>query len=256
MINVDTKGAKGVITIDRPKVLNAIDESALSELQKAMEMLIADSNVRVIIITGGGKKAFCSGGEIAVELAMDGMASYRWSLDGHKLCLTIERSPKPVIAAVNGYALGGGCEIAIACDFRIVSDTARFGTPEIKLGVICGFGGNLRLPRLIGKTKAKEMLMLGNMIDAQEAYRLGLVNMIVPLDNLMDKVFEFADELAEKSLLALDFAKKAIDFGYDTDMNTAIMHESELFGLVSGSHDKVEGMKAFLEKREPLFLDR
>jgi enoyl-CoA hydratase len=255
-VNILVKDSIALITIDKPKVLNAIDEASLAELQAAVEESIADDEVRVLVITGGGKKAFISGGDIAAELAMDGMSSYRWSINGHKLASTIEQSPKPVIAAVNGYALGGGCEIAIACDFRIASDNAKFGTPEIKLGVICGFGGNLRLPRLVGKTKAKEMLLLGNMVDAEEAYRIGLVNKVVPQDELLDAVYAFAGELASKSLVALEFAKKAIDWGYETDFQTAILHESELFGLVSGTDDKVEGMQAFLEKRPPKFTDK
>jgi len=255
-ILVSKADGKAVITINRPETLNAIDELALKELQHAFDNLINDPEVRVIILTGQGRKSFISGGDIASELALDSMASYRWSLTGHKLTTTIEQSPKPVIAAVNGYALGGGCEIALACDLRIASDNAKFGTPEVKIGTICGFGGTVRLPRLIGKTKAKELLLLGNMIDAAEAYRIGLVNKVVPQEKLMEEVNKIADELAEKSLIALEFTKKAVDWGMETDMQTALLNEAQLFGLIGGSEDKIEGMTAFLEKRKPKFRDK
>ncbi len=255
-IRIEKKDRVAIIVIDVPKTLNAVDYTGVTELQMAMENMIADDEARVIVLTGAGRKAFISGGDVPVELAMDGMESYKWSLAGHKLASTIEDSPKPVIAAVNGYCLGGGCEIAIACDMRIASDNAKFGVPEMKLGVICGFGGNLRLPRLVGKTKASEMLLTGNMIDALEAYRIGLINKVVPLDNLMEETMKLAADLTCKSAIALSFSKKAIQYGLETDIRTAIQHEAELFGLVSGTYDKQEGMRAFLEKRPPKFEDR
>ncbi len=177
---VDIHDKKGYITINRPEVLNAIDWNTFFLLQEALEELIAHPAVRVIILTGAGTKSFISGGDIAEEYAMDALTSYRWSLTGHKLCATIEASPKPVIAAVNGYCLGGGFEFALACDFRICSDNAKFGAPESKLGVCCGFGGNIRLPRIVGTTHAKKILMTGMFIDAQEAYRINLVSEVVP----------------------------------------------------------------------------
>jgi len=250
------KDKVAIVTVDVPKTLNAVDYNGVMELQMVMDNMIVDNDVKVIIITGAGKKAFISGGDIALELQMDAMASYKWSLDGHKLTSTIEESPKPVIAAVNGYCLGGGCEIAIACDMRIASINAKFGVPEMKLGVICGFGGNLRLPRLIGKTKASEMLLTGDMIDAEEAYRIGLVNKVVPQEYLMDEALMLAANIANKSAIALNFSKKAIQYGLETDIKTAIQHEAQLFGLVSGTYDKKEGMRAFMEKRPPIFQDK
>lgn len=253
---VERRDGKGIITINRPKVLNAIDWDTFFLLQAALDELIADQSVRVIILTGAGEKSFISGGDIGEELKMDGLTSYRWSLTGHKLCATIESSPKPVIAAVNGYCLGGGFEFALACDFIICSDNAKFGAPESKLGVCCGFGGNIRLPRIVGKRKAKEMLMTGLMIDAQEAYRVNLVNQVVPQVQLMEAVDAFCVNLLNKSATVLDFIKRAVDYGSETDLRSAAQYEAALFGVISATEDKKEGMGAFLEKRSPNFTDK
>lgn len=253
---VECRDGKGVITINRPKMLNAIDWDTFFLLQAALDELIADESVRVIILTGAGEKSFISGGDIGEELKMDGLTSYRWSLTGHKLCATIESSPKPVIAAVNGYCLGGGFEFALACDFIICSDNAKFGAPESKLGVCCGFGGNVRLPRIVGKRKAKEMLMTGLMIDAQEAYRVNLVNQVVPQSQLMETVDAFCANLLNKSATVLDFIKRAVDYGTETDLRSAAQYEAALFGVISATEDKKEGMGAFLEKRAPVFTDK
>ncbi len=253
---VERRDGKGIITINRPKVLNAIDWDTFFLLQAALDELIADQAVRVIILTGAGEKSFISGGDIGEELKMDGLTSYRWSLTGHKLCATIESSPKPVIAAVNGYCLGGGFEFALACDFIICSENAKFGAPESKLGVCCGFGGNIRLPRIVGKRKAKEMLMTGLMIDAQEAYRVNLVNQVVPQSQLMETVDAFCANLLNKSATVLDFIKRAVDYGTETDLRSAAQYEAALFGVISATEDKKEGMGAFLEKRTPNFTDK
>ena len=253
---LERRDGKGTITINRPKVLNAIDWDTFFLLQAALDDLIANQAVRVIILTGAGEKSFISGGDIGEELKMDGMTSYRWSLTGHKLCATIESSPKPVIAAVNGYCLGGGFEFALACDFIICSDNAKFGAPESKLGVCCGFGGNIRLPRIVGKRKAKEMLMTGLMIDAQEAYRVNLVNQVVPQSQLMETVDAFCANLLNKSATVLDFIKRAVDYGTETDLRSAAQYEAALFGVISATEDKKEGMGAFLEKRTPNFTDK
>ncbi|MCI8478197.1 MAG: crotonase [Oscillospiraceae bacterium] len=253
---VERRDQKGIITINRPKVLNAIDWDTFFLLQAALDELIEDQTVRVIILTGAGEKSFISGGDIGEELKMDGLTSYRWSLTGHNLCATIESSPKPVIAAVNGYCLGGGFEFALACDFIICSDNAKFGAPESKLGVCCGFGGNIRLPRIVGKCKAKEMLMTGLMVDAQEAYRVNLVNQVVPQSQLMETVDAFCENLLNKSATVLDFIKRAVDYGTETDLRSAAQYEAALFGVISATEDKKEGMGAFLEKRAPNFTDK
>lgn len=255
-ILTEIRDKKGYIAINRPHVLNAVDWDTFFLFQKALEDMIADEDVRIIIITGTGEKSFISGGDIAEEEAMDALTSYRWSLTGHKLCATIENSPKPVIGAVNGYCLGGGFEFALAMDFLICSENAKFGAPESKLGVCCGFGGNIRLPRIIGKRKAKEILMSGEMIDAQEAYRLKLVNKVVPLASLMEEVDVFCEKLLNKSATVLDAIKRLTDYGCEADLRSAVQYEAALFGLIGGTDDKKEGMQAFLEKRTPSFTDR
>lgn len=255
-VRKEIRDNKGILTIDRPKVLNAIDWETFFQLQAGLEELIADPAVRVIVLTGAGEKSFISGGDIGEELKMNGLTSYRWSLTGHKLCATIEGSSKPVIAAVNGYCLGGGFEFALACDFRICSDNAKFGAPESKLGVCCGFGGNIRLPRIVGKAWAKDILMTGRMVDAQEAYRLNLVTRVVPQGELMAAVDELCAQLTNKGANVLDFIKRAVDYGTETDLRSAAQYEAALFGVISGTHDKVEGMSAFLEKRPPVFTDQ
>ena len=256
VILTEKRDDKGIITINRPKVLNAVDWETFFILQDALEVMIEDKEVRVIILTGAGEKSFISGGDIGEELQMDGLTSYRWSLTGHRLCATMEASPKPVIAAVNGYCLGGGLELALACDFRICSENAKFGVPESKLGVCCGFGGNIRLPRIVGVTKAKEMLMTGQMIDSAEAYRINLVNKVVPQSELKEAVDEFCKHLLDKSSNVLDFIKRAVDYGSETDLRSAAQFEAALFGVISATEYKVQGMKAFMEKRKPEFTDK
>lgn len=253
---VEIKEGKAIITINRPKVYNAFDWDTLFMLQEALEELIENPQARVIILTGAGDKAFISGGDIAAELKLDGLNAFRWSQIGHKLCATMEGSPKPVIAAINGYALGGGFEIVLACDFRICTENAKFGMPESKLGVICGLGGNIRLPRIVGKTKATEILMTGQMFDAQEAYRLNLVNRVVPKGQLMEAVDELCANLIDKNTIVLDLIKKAVDYGMETDLRSAAQYEASLFGLVFSTEDKTEGMTAFLEKRPPKFKNK
>lgn len=255
-VRKEIRDGKGILTIDRPKVLNAIDWETFFQLQAGLEEMIADPAVRVIILTGAGEKSFISGGDIGEELKMNGLTSYRWSLTGHKLCATIEGSPKPVIAAVNGYCLGGGFEFALACDFRLCTENAKFGAPESKLGVCCGFGGNIRLPRIVGKAWAKDILMTGRMVDAQEAYRLNLVTRVVPQGELMAAVDELCAQLTNKGANVLDFIKRAVDYGTETDLRSAAQYEAALFGVISGTQDKVEGMSAFLEKRPPVFTDQ
>lgn len=250
-ILIERNGPKGIITVNRPQVLNAIDLATFVKLQAALDELIADEDIRVIILTGAGKKSFISGGDIREELATERFHNYRWSQTGHKLCSTIENSPKPVVAAINGYCLGGGFEFVLACDIRICSENARFGAPETKLGITCGFGGNIRLPRIVGVAAAKEMLMTGEMIDAQEAYRINLVNHVVPQEELMPYTLAFCNKLVSKNKLVLEFVKRGVNYGSEIDMQSAIQLDAALWGVIAQTEDKVEGMTAFLEKREP-----
>lgn len=246
----------GIITVNRPKTLNALNYQVLQELSDAILACNDDPKIRAVILTGAGQKAFISGGDIEAEEKMDALESYQWSLLGHSIVGQIEKSPKPFIAAINGYALGGGLEIALGCDLRIASGNAKFGAPEIKLGVICGWGGNVRLPRLVGKTKAMEMLMTGSMIDANEAYRIGLVNKVVLLEDLESTTIGFAREISQKSAIGISLVKQVVSCSSEADLNSAIRLEASSFGIVSGTYDKKEGMKAFLEKRKPVFKDQ
>lgn len=252
----EIKDGKGIITINRPKVLNALNKDTYLLMKDAIENMVADERVRVIIFTGAGEKAFCAGGDIGDELALGHYESYEWSRLGHEIYSLIENCPKPTVAAINGYCLGGGFELALACDMRICAAHAKMGAPESKLGIICGFGGNIRLPRLIGRGKAKELLMTGKMLDAAEAYRLGLVNEVAPAGKLDDAVNELCSQLVNKSAIALTLIKHAVDYGTEIDTRSAIAFDSALFTVAASTEDKVEGMTAFLEKREPVFRDR
>lgn len=253
---VEREGGKAIVTINRQHVLNALNLETILALDEAMRELNADPSVRVIIITGAGGKAFSAGADIAEQLAMDTLASYEFSQTGNRIFSEIESSPKPVIAAVNGYCLGGGFELMLACDIRICVQSAKLGAPESKLGVMCGFGGNLRLPRIIGKGKAKELLMTGKMIDAQEAWRIGLVNEIVPDGKLMEAVDAMCADLLNKSAISLSLIKRVVDYGMEMDFKSAVQFDTAMFALVASTEDKEEGMRAFLEKRPAVFKDR
>lgn len=255
-IRVSIENRKAVILLNREKYLNVINREMLSELQIAVDHLNIDERVGVIIIRGKGEKAFSSGGDIREEMAMSSEESRQWSIQGHKLMRSIEESEKPYIAAVHGYTYGGGCEIAIACDFRIAANNTLLAAPSIKLGMMSGFGANVRLPKLIGLTKAKEMLMLGMTVDAEEGKSLGLYNKVVPVDKLMDTALNFADDLLKLSPAALSLVKKAIDCSIYAPMENALAKETDLFEEAGNLEDKKEGMSAFLEKRIPRFIGK
>lgn len=255
-VTVTLNGPQGLITIDRPKVLNALNLEVLTQMGQALDRLLAEPQVRVIVITGGGDKAFVSGADIDAMLAMNGLDSCRWSETGNRLFAAIENAPKPVLAAVNGYAFGGGFELVLACDFCICTENSVFGAPEANLGVICGFGGTVRLPRKIGPLRAKELLMTGRRVKAREAYELGLVNRLAPAGALWPAVDEFCAELTNKNSITLDILKKMVNYGLEADKATAIQLEASLFGLISGTEDKFEGMGAFREKRPPVWKNR
>jgi enoyl-CoA hydratase len=241
------------ITLNRPESLNAFNKEVIEEILQALEDIKADENTRVVILTGAGEKAFSAGADIKAMKGMNALKARELSLMGEKLCNALENLEKPVIAAINGYALGGGLEVAMACDIRIASENARMGQTEINIGLIPGWGGTQRLPRLIGKTKAKELIFTGKIIDAKTAEQLGIVNMVVPADKLKEAVHQFALELASKAPVALKVAKSLINKGSEISLDAAIALEREGFGVVASTEDLQEGVSAFIEKRKPTF---
>jgi len=244
------------ITLNRPQSLNAWNTALLTELRKVLEDIETDAEVRVVVITGAGDKAFCAGADISeiLDKAPEEARVWSWWVQG--VLTRIETIKKPVIAKINGFCLGGGLELAMACDFRIASETAIFGQPEINLAIIPGGGGTQRLPRLIGKTKAMELLMTSEQIDAAEAHRLTLVNAVVPVDELDREVDELIEKLLSKSPATLGTLKYAVYKGTEMNLEYALEYESECFGAALATEDAREGLKAFLEKRKPNYKGR
>jgi enoyl-CoA hydratase len=241
------------VTINRPDKLNALNGTVIAELGEAVTRIESDSAIRGVILTGSGPKAFVAGadiGELAAQTPMQGQAR---SALGQQVFRRLERCGKPVIAAVNGFALGGGCELAMACHIRIAAEHARFGQPEVKLGIGPGYGGTARLPRLVGRGRALELLLGGGMIDAAEAYRIGLVNRVVPGDKLLAEAEALLRTILENGPLAIRACLDLVDAGLDTTLDQALALEANLFGLLSATEDMREGTKAFLEKRKPFF---
>ena len=255
-IKIDRDDDVAVLTIDRPKVLNALNDATIAELSRGFDELGSDDRIRVIILTGGGDKAFVAGADIA-ELAVcdvqGGMAKSRRGLD---LLYKIEHLSKPVIAAINGFALGGGCEIAMACDIRIASDAAQMGQPEVVLGIIPGYGGTQRLPRLVGAGMAKKLLYTGDRIKAAEALRIGLVEEVVPAAELLSHCMQLAKTIALRGPLAVATVKKAVHYGLNVDLDSGCEYEITHFGAICASADQKEGCAAFLEKRKPKFTGK
>ena len=250
---VDKKDGYAVVTVSRPQVLNALNKRTVAEILQCFDELASNKNVKAVIVTGSGDKSFVAGADISELNAADREGGLEITRNGQAAFGKIEALPKPVIAAVNGYALGGGCELAMACDIRIASEKAKFGQPEVTLGLIPGYGGTQRLSRLVGKGKAKELILTGEVIDAQEALRIGLVERVVPHEKLMSEVKALAAKLADLGPIALRLAKNSIDTGFNMPMAEALKVESERFGEVCDTEDKNEGTKAFLEKRKPQF---
>lgn len=248
--------AVATLTISRPDKMNALNGETVAELDQALRSLVDDSSVRGIVLTGEGEKAFVAGADIAELARMEPLSGVTTSRRGQDAFRFLERSPKPVIAAVNGYALGGGLELALACHLRIASDNARFGLPEVKLGIIPGYGGTVRLPRLVGRGRALELILTGEMIDAAEAHRIGLVNRVVPQAELADAAHALLRQILGNGPLALAFALQSVDHGFHTSTDDALTLESNLFGLLAATQDMREGMQAFLEKRTPHFEGR
>jgi enoyl-CoA hydratase len=242
-----------IIRFNRPKALNAINPTMIAEMKDALEKIKADTSIKVLILTGEGDKAFIAGADIAAMKDYNPLQGKFFSSQGHELFFQLEALPIPVIACVNGFALGGGNEMAMACDFIYAADSAKFGQPEINLGIIPGFGGTQRLSRLIGKSMAKELCMTGVMVSAQEAKDIGLVNKVFPNETLWEETMKVAKLLTTKGKVSTRAAKETIERGYDQDLKTGCHLESEAFGMCMASEDAKEGMGAFLEKRKPLF---
>ncbi|MFQ5836972.1 MAG: enoyl-CoA hydratase/isomerase family protein [Candidatus Bathyarchaeia archaeon] len=241
------------ITINRPKRLNALNQETIQEILSALDDIEKDANIRVVVITGAGGRAFSAGADISGMKGRTPLDSRRSSHLGQQMMNKVEDLEKPVIAAINGYALGGGLELAMACDFRIASENARLGQPEINIGLIPGWGGTQRLPRFVGKALAKEMIFTGKMIDAKTAEQHGLVNKVVPADQLESAVEQLAEELINKPPVAIKVAKQLINNSTETNLRIGLTHESEAFGILGSTEDFKEGTAAFLEKRKPKF---
>jgi enoyl-CoA hydratase len=238
------------ITLNRPKSLNALNTALLTELRDSLQDAEADAEMRAIVITGAGDKAFCAGADIEELVEKSAQEASEWSQWVQGIITQMERMKKPVVAKINGFCLGGGLELAMACDFRIASAKAIFGQPEINLAIIPGGGGTQRLTRLTGKTKAMEMLMTGEHIDAEEAFRLSLVNRVVPADKLDAAVDEFIKKMLSKSPVTLGILKDAVNRGIEMDLEHALQYEAECFGDALATEDARKGLKAFLEKRQ------
>lgn len=254
-IIVEVENEIAVVTISREKSLNALNSETLAELKECFENIAARKDVRVLILTGAGKKAFVAGADISEMVNATPAEGRKMGMLAKEAFMLLETMPQVTIAAVNGYALGGGCEISMACDIRIASDNAKFGQPEVGLGILPGFGGTQRLARLVGKGRAKEIIFTCDQIDAQEAYRIGLANKVVPQDELLDTCKSMAEKIMSKGSYAISLAKEAINTGLETDLASGLTLEADLFGLSFSTADKKEGMTAFLEKRKENLTD-
>lgn len=250
---IDRDDAVAIVTLNRPKVLNALNSQTLTELATAMAACKGDSGVRAIVLTGAGDKSFVAGADINELAVLSPVAGKEHARYGQQIFDSIEQLGKPVIAAINGFALGGGCELAMACTLRIAADTARFGQPEINLGLIPGYAGSQRLPRLVGKGRALEILLTGDMIGAARAYEIGLVNRVVPAAELMTEAKKLAHMLASKAPIAVRYILDAVNHGLDTPFAQGEYLETSLFGTIASSDDMREGTKAFLEKRKAVW---
>ena len=249
-VNVELQGAVAVLTIDRPKALNALNPEVLADLKAAFEG-IDQNTVRCVVLTGAGDKSFVAGADIGSMSTMTKAEGEAFGKLGNDIFLMIESFPLPVIAAVNGFALGGGCELAMSCDIRICSDNAMFGQPEVGLGITPGFGGTQRLPRLVGMGMAKQLLYTARNIDAAEALRIGLVNAVVPQAELLDTAVKMANNVAKNAPIAVRACKKAVNEGMQVSIDKAVEIEEKLFGDCFETHDQVEGMACFLSREKP-----
>ena len=245
-----------VLTLNRPDKLNALNHETLLELQQALELLKNDENIFVIIITGSGVKAFVAGADISEINKLNMLEGKKFAEFGQSVFSTIEKFDKPVIAAINGFALGGGCELALSCHIRLASENAKFGQPEVNLGIIPGYGGTQRLTRLINSGRAAEMILTADMIDSSEALRIGLVNKVYPQSELQSKAFEMASKIASKGQQAIRFALKSIKVVDEVSLHQGQNIEAAMFALCCGTEDFKEGTQAFLDKRKPVFTNK
>ena len=254
-IRLDRRGAVAVLTINRPDKLNALNNQVHREGVLALEELKRDESVRVLVITGSGEKSFIAGADIS-EFEGQTPVTQRDQFNEKTLFNSLDAFPKPVIAMVNGFCLGGGNELAMACDLRIASESARFAQPEINLGIMCGGGGTQRLTHLIGEGRSMEMVLTGDMIDAETAHRFGLVNHIYPADQLEAETMKLAEKIAEKAPIALQLSKEAVKFASRSNLDEGLRREVDLFAICFSTEDKKEGVTAFLEKRKPVFTGK
>lgn len=252
---MEVENNAAVITINRPKSLNALNTETLEELNKLLAEVRDNKAIKVLILTGAGEKAFVAGADISEMVNATAEEGRAMALLAYETFCILENMSQVTIAAVNGYALGGGCEIAMACDIRVASENAKFGQPEVGLGILPGFGGTQRLPRLVGKGRAKELIFTCDQVDANEAYRIGLANKVVPLAELIDTCKVMAAKILSKGSYAIALAKSSINTGMDTDLSSGLKFEADLFGLSFATEDKKEGMSAFLEKRKANFAN-
>ena len=255
-VSYEKKGAIAYVSINRPKVLNALNKATIGELRIAFEDARDDSAVHGIILTGTGEKAFAAGADIAEVARNTAVEAEEATRRGQALTDLIENLGKPVIAAVNGFALGGGCELAMACSIRIASESAKFGQPEVKLGVMPGYGGTQRLPRLIGRGRALKLVLSGDIIDATEAYRIGLVDELVPAASLIERAEATLRKIIANAPLSVKYTLEAVNKGLETSVAEGLLIEASLFAVCASTDDKKEGTSAFLEKRAPKFQGR
>ncbi len=253
---IDKRDGIAIVTINRPDKLNALNDRTMEELDSAFAALGSEATVRGVVLTGAGEKAFVAGADIAELATQSPVEGQKLSRRGQRILDRIENLGKPVVAAVNGFALGGGCELAMACHVRVASENAKMGTPEVKLGIMCGYAGTQRLPRLVGKGRALEILLTGETVDAQEAFRIGLVNRVFPRDKLLAEAEALLRKMLANGPLSLRFTMEAVNAGLEMPLDEAQYLEATLFGLICTTEDMKEGTKAFLEKRPAKFLGK
>ena len=255
-LKIEIEDRIALLTLNQPEVLNALNQSTMEELEEVFRKRLAQDDVGAVIVTGAGDKAFAAGADIKELAALDPLEARAVSRQGHRILEVIEGFSRPVIAAINGFCLGGGCELALACHIRIAAESAQIGLPEVKLGLIPGYGGTQRLPRLVGKGRAMEMILSGKSIGAQEAQRIGLVNGVVPLKDLISRCRELATRILANGPLAVRYCIEAINSGLDISLQEATRLEASLFSLCCATQDMKEGTRAFLEKKKPQFKGR